>query len=248
MAHKKYKVNYRPDNELETYNITCKFCLRQVYFDSQHVNDKGVPVPHDRPISEYRDLNRVPHHADHCPDLTGDSKAKLYYKKLRDEAGRPDPYYKTEINVSKDEVTVNQELRDPDLHKGDDRYSTTKLNDIVREQERVARPITQEDIDKIQEDLKTLEVKFEVFTASFNDYVNITMKAIKGFLEDVHNNMTDKERIEARAESLIDSTKKIVTTGDKIMNGSLDLKIDTATAKSLERYFAEPTDDSQNTT
>lgn len=231
MTNKKYKVNYVPSKEFKESTNTCKFCLRLVYFDSQHVNDYSVPIPHDRPVCEYRNLEKVPHHANHCPDLTGTAEDKIYYKKLREAQGKPDPYYKTEVDVSNAGINIKQETLDPESQVG------SPIGPAVKYQKgEEIQVVSQEDFDKLNEAIKTLEVKMEVLTASFNDYVSLTAKAIQGFLNDVHNNMTTKERVEARAEGLIDSTKKIVI--DASYSHDYD-KMSDEDKKKLDRYFKE---------
>lgn len=239
MTNKKYKVHYKPSSEFKESTNTCKFCLRLVYFDSQHVNDYNVPIPHDRPVCEYRNLEKVPHHANHCPDLTGTTEDKIYYKKLREQQGKPDPYYKTNIDVSNAGIDIKQETKDPGSQIGNiiepdrtdpniDPKKAYYINSAT------GKRISLEDMN---EAIKTLEVKFEVLTASFNDYVNLTMKSIQGFLNDVHNNMTTKERIESRTEGLIESTKKIVI--DASFSHDYD-KMSDEDKKRLDRYFQEP--------
>jgi archaellum component FlaC len=235
MTNKKYKVNYDPTLAFSESTNTCKFCLRLVYFDSQHVNDYGVPIPHDRPVKEYRNLEKVPHHANHCPDLTGTAEDKIYYKKLREAQGRPDPYYKTTIDVSKNSIDIKQETKDPENNIGniiepdrtDPKLDPKKAYYI---NSATGKRISLEEMD---EAIKTLQVKFEVLTASFNDYVSLTAKAIQGFLNDVHNNMSNKERIEARAEYLVESTNNIVIDAKK-----LDSLTDRDKTK-IDKYFKE---------
>lgn len=233
----------------------CSFCTRAVYWDNTHYykdqngNEHDIPHSYERRIYKKGDI--IPHW-EGCKAIHGTFDEVEECAEKRQKLGWPvlNKYYPHYRYHKTTPTKIGQKLYESP-HKGDDRYSTTKLNEVVRDQEKNKSVPTQQDIEKLSQEIKTLEIRLEVLTASFNDYVNITMKAIKGFFDDVHNDMTNKERFEARAESLIDSTKKIVTTGDKIINGNLDIKMDEKTTKSLLKYFDDPgsvTDDSKNTT
>ena len=108
---RKHVKIYKPENYLTQSDgrDICAFCLRTVYFDSQHLNAKGTGYPHDHPVESYRNKANIPHHGEHCPDINGNEEDRKFYEQLRIQKGVRDPWYHKQQQQEPEQEQQQQE-------------------------------------------------------------------------------------------------------------------------------------------
>lgn len=173
----KRQVFYYPDIAFKEDQGQCRFCLRTVYFDTQHLNSNGKRAPHDWPAENYRDPEKIPHHGDHCPDIKGDQSDKDYYAKLRESKGKPNPWYHARGWDEEEDDEEELDATNPDNKSIVTTGEQVIKNGLIPLSDRQAgllhKRVTKrkQEIAELKELFKTLAIQVDVLTKSFNDYV-----------------------------------------------------------------------------
>lgn len=199
-------VRQKSPDERQPYEESegiCKQCTRTVYFDNWHyyINKDGVKkaVTHDRKWSPGDNIPNA--HWDHCPAVHGSPKQREFYKDLRVSKGYPEVLKSNYNAPDKEGETVDLKDAAPATQGELIPVPTIPESDNVE-------IVTKQQFKKLEEEVKTLQVQYEILTKSFNEYVEATTSAVKKFINDVRNGYLSDDRSLNTMENFLEQTDK----------------------------------------